>query len=350
MKILFYLSKAYSFPVVAPLVQYFDQQAPEVSYRFYLSLHVKVNFPTHWNSAGCFSTFAEACAFQPDFVLCPGNYVDYRLPGYKVQLFHGLGVEKPAHFKIRDLFDVYLTSGPYVTQRYQALALQHKNFIVKETGWLKADHILNFQAPEKYRDWPEAKYQKVILYAPTFSRTMQSATDLLPVLPNVLKKEELLLIKFHELMPDTFRQSLESLKGSQIVFLPTGDITPYLYLSDVLISDTSSVIYEFLILGKPVITYNTLECEDKGLNIKKPEQLRQALDCLLYRESPAEEYPSEALKRVNPYLEGQVSENVYRALKEIKEQGILTPSKKPWNLFRKAKILMNHYFAGGNFQ
>lgn len=47
-------------------------------------------------------------------VLCPGNFVDFRLPGIKVELFHGIGIEKPSHYKIRRFFDLYLTSGPVV--------------------------------------------------------------------------------------------------------------------------------------------------------------------------------------------------------------------------------------------
>jgi CDP-glycerol glycerophosphotransferase (TagB/SpsB family) len=350
MKILFYLSKEYSFPVVSPLVKYIEEKAPNTPYRFYVSKDLEPYFPTEWNKNLRLNGFRQAILFQPDFVLCPGNYVDYRLPGYKVQLFHGLGFEKPAHYKIRQLFDIYLTSGPCVTQRYLELAKKHNHFIVRETGWLKVDHILNFRLDKFQGKLPIYPYKKVILYAPTFSRKMQSASELLAYLPTIIRPEELLLIKFHELMPIKYKESLNLLNAPNIHYLPSGDITPYLHLSQVLLSDTSSVVYEFLILDKPVITYKTLDNEDKGLNIVKPEELRKALDEVMYNNNYDKVKSREALLRVNPFLQGQVAKNVYNVLQEVIEQGLNTPQKKPANLFRKAKILWSFYFSKGNFK
>ena len=45
---------------------------------------------------------------------------------------------------------------------------------------------------------------------------------------------------------------------SNIIFQNEKNIIKFLLISDILISDTSSVIYEFLLLNKPVITFNNI--------------------------------------------------------------------------------------------
>ena len=45
---------------------------------------------------------------------------------------------------------------------------------------------------------------------------------------------------------------------SNILFQEENNIIKFLIISDLLISDTSSVIYEFLLLNKPVLTFNNI--------------------------------------------------------------------------------------------
>lgn len=111
MKYIFYVAKIYSIPVIRPLVDYLVEGASD-DFVFYVSDKVKNHFPDAWDRGRIIDGLDAAKAFNPDFVLCPGNFVDFRIPGIKVQLFHGLGVEKASHYQIRHFFDVYLTSGP----------------------------------------------------------------------------------------------------------------------------------------------------------------------------------------------------------------------------------------------
>ena len=144
MKLLLYISKSYSYSIIEPLVNYLEKKT-EYEVAFYLFYWTVQNFPDKWLKYRVFETPEEAIKFNPDFVLAPGNFVDFRIPGLKVQLFHGLGVEKPSHYKIRPFFDIYCTSGPYVTQQYERLKKKHHDsFLVQETGWLKVDYILNY--------------------------------------------------------------------------------------------------------------------------------------------------------------------------------------------------------------
>lgn len=340
MKFLFYISKKYSIPIIQPIVKYLETTDHE--FAFFLSKKVRADFPEDFSESNVFDDLGKAIKFNPEFVLVPGNFVDYRIPGIKAQLFHGLGVEKDSHYKIRHFFDCYCTSGPFVTERFEHLQRKYKYFKVYETGWPKVDHILN-SAKEGITEIPENK--KIILFAPTHSRKMESASDLLQTLPIILRKDEFLLVKFHELMNsevvDDFKLNLQG----NAFFIDDYDITPYLYVADVMISDTSSVLYEFMLLDKPVITYKTQNRFDKGIDISDPAMLRDILDWSFANPKVHSENRKKHIKEINPHLDGRISERLIAKLIENKDE--LEKVKKPINLFRKMQILYHSKFKKG---
>lgn len=317
-------------------------------YRFYTSEKVRKAFPKEWDSRLIIKSISEAKKYKPDFVLSPGNFVDFRIPGIKVQLFHGLGVEKEAHFKIRHFFDVYLTSGPFVTERFNRLKKENKNYFeVLETGWVKMDYILNYNSnnlKEKY-NIPQGK--KVVLYAPTFSKKMESASKALSKMDSLVKDDEIWLLKFHELMDIDVINSFKAINNENLRIIEENDITPLLYISDIMISDTSSVIYEFMALDKPVITLNTMSRKDKGIDVDTPEEIRGAIDSLKANPLLLKERIKRNMSEVNPYLDGRICYNVIEKLAELKEKESFPRKSKPLNLFRKIQIMYHSNFRKG---
>ena len=127
MKYLFYISKLYSIPIIQPLIEYLKKSNDE--YKIYCNEKVRddvLGFGLY-STSEIISSLPEGKKFNPDFCLAPGNFIDWRLPGIKVEIFHGIGVEKESHYKIRGFFDVYLTSGPLVTKRFLEMQKKHKN-------------------------------------------------------------------------------------------------------------------------------------------------------------------------------------------------------------------------------
>jgi hypothetical protein len=338
-KVLFALEHAYSVPVLAPLVAALDRAGPPSGYRFVVGAEAHAHMPAAWRGACLPEGLADAQRFAPDAVLTAENQVDFRLPGLKVQLFHGVGVEKESHYCIRHFFDLYCTSGPLVTARYEALARQHGYFRVTETGWPKFDHILGTRPAVEENAYRRNGIRHVVLYAPTFSRRLQSADDLSALFPRVIRDDECWLLKFHELMPPALVERFRRMQGANMVLLGPGDITPALHAADVMISDTSSVVYEFLCLGKPVITYRARANVDKALNIEQPTQLRAALDLLLADPDHGRAAREAVLQQVNPYLDGHVADNVLAAVARCLADGPPQGRRKPLNLFRKARFL-----------
>lgn len=344
MRLLFYIAKQYSIPIILPLTRYCRSQ--QIGFALFVSQKVRAVLPDEWQPERLFTDRKDAAAFQPDFVLCPGNFVDFRLPGIKVQLFHGLGVEKASHYKIRHFFDIYCTSGPFVTERFWKLQAKYQYFLVEETGWSKVDYIVNYDTAGLKDKYGIPDHKTVILYAPTFSKKMESATELIPHLKHVANAGEIWLLKFHELMDRETVAAMNAVSGDNFRIISTYDITPLLHLADLLISDTSSVIYEFMVLDKPVVTYKTRSRPEKAINITQPEQLRSAIDRAL-TESCSERNRRQ-LAEINPYLDGNISKRLIERLLEIHHHPEMMPKqKKPLNLYRKLQVIYHEMFRKG---
>lgn len=348
MRYLFYIAKLYSITVVQPLMDYLETTTDN-EYVILVSEKVLqlLKAENIWQDKRVITDIREGIAFNPDFCITPGNYIDFRLPGLKIEIFHGLGIEKDSHYVIRHFFDVYLTSGPVVTERYNKLQQKHGYFLVRETGWLKMDYIVNFPFESIREKLGYDIEKRIILYAPTIGKRTKSGVDLLPVLKEIIKDNEICLVKFHELIDKELVEDIRQSQNDRIRIVDAYDITPYLYLADLLISDTSSVLYEIMSLDKPVITYRTKDRKDKGIDISSPAELRPAIDRTFA--DPGEFSPNRKrhLQEVNPYLDGSISKNIVRTLEKIVTDNELPKKKKPLNLFRKAIILKNEFFRKG---
>ncbi len=340
MKLLFYVSKLYSIPVVSPV--FLEAERMGLSTALYVSGKVLKKLPEYFLSSPVFTELNKACEYNPDYVLCPGNFVDFRLPGLKIELFHGIGIEKPSHYRIRHFFDYYFTSGPAVTQRFREMERKYGYFRTFETGWPKIDHILNFDATDIRKKYSIKPGTKVILYAPTHSSGMESSSELIGVMDSIMRPDEVWFCKPHEFMD---RQLLTRLKKARII--DHYDITPYLHLSDVLVGDTSSVNYEFMVLNKPVVTIRTIDRRDKGIDIDSPAELRSALDRSIACPDEFSEQRKRHLLEVNPILDGTISKGIIDLLLSLDPAVAPGSRRKPMNLFRKMQIIYHSRFRKG---
>ena len=112
----------YAFGILAPLRNVLKQKGYD--FLWYLSEKLYSEFPfTEEVHTSDINILKE---YNSDAILVPGNEVPYFLRGLKVQVFHGLAGEKKGHFRIRHYFDLYLTQGPYFTNRFIELSKKHK--------------------------------------------------------------------------------------------------------------------------------------------------------------------------------------------------------------------------------
>ena len=260
MKAILFCQNAYAFGILAPIRDVLQKENHEIIW--FITPKLLDAFP--FKKENFTTSILALQLFESDAIFAPGNEVPYYLRGVKVQIFHGLAGEKKGHFRIRHYFDLYLTQGPYFTEKFLGFKTKYQNFEVIETGWPKLDI---YRSPEhqyqqeKIEFLKEFSANKIILYAPTFSPSLTSAPFLFEEIKRLAaNKEFLILFKFHDLMDPKWIESYKNLAQeiSNALFIEDKNISKYLLLSDLMISDTSSVIYEFLLLDKPVISFNNI--------------------------------------------------------------------------------------------
>lgn len=332
MKFLFFITKPYSIAVLNPLQKACDKANIKIAW-------FKASSATSTQLNGTvFNTSSEVIDYNPDAILVPGNVVPDFWPGLKVQIFHGLGEEKKGHYDITEFFDLYCTPGPVMTEQFEMLQKKHQSFLVKETGWPKLDGIdKNENIGLSKSKLGLSSDKPVILYAPTFSPKYSSSNQLFSAIQNI-KEDWQWIIKFHDLEKNETIQKYEKL-GDQVHLIHDHDILPWMAASDILVGDTSSVLYEFLIFDRPIITYDATTRLDKGINIFSPNDLHGAITRCLLDPNEFGENRKEYLEDLHPYQDGQSSTRIIEAIQSILQDGGLNGLRqKSPNWFRKRQI------------
>lgn len=285
--------------------------------------------------------FDAVKAFAPDAVLVPGNWVPPFFPGVKVQVFHGFGIEKKGHFRIRGWFDLYCTHGPLTTQPFLALAARHGHFAVHETGWPKTDALFAPAGPDP--DWRAGfadPARPLILYAPTFSPSLTSAPVLAGEIAQLAQAGRWnWLVKFHPKMDRKWIAHFQALAGATLQVAGTSAINPLLRAADVLVSDTSSVVAEFLLLDKPAVTFRNSRPGPHLINFTRAAELEAHIERALERQPGDLAAARRFAEAMHPCRDGRSSERVLDAIATfINENRMATLKPKPRNFFRRLKM------------
>ena len=336
MKSILFTNLPYAFSILKPLEVELKGRGYEVLW--YVPEDIVDKFP--YKDSNYTTSIKDLKKFKADAIFVPGNEVPFYLRGVKVQVFHGLAGEKKGHFRIRDFFDLYLTQGPYFTNRFKELAKKHKNFEVMQTGWCKLDKLFEIKDEvfkEKEQLLKKYEVKKIILYAPTFSPSLTSAPFLKEQIAKLAQNRDLLVVvKFHDLMDKELKDIYTKIDGN-IFISPSSDITKCLQIADIMISDTSSVVYEFLLLNKPVVTLNSRSENIKWFDTKEPAELLNAVLDLAEDKDDFASQREETIKLYHPYRDGKSAKRMVDAVLEyIDRHGIPNKRAVPWH--RKIKI------------
>ena len=338
MKTILFCMNPYSFGILEPVMQVLKEKNYE--YIWFVRVAILEKFP--YQDQSYTTKIEDLIRFKSNAIFVQGNEVPHYLRGVKTQVFHGLAGEKKSHFRIRSYFDLYLTQGPYFTKWFSEAAAKHKDFSVVETGWPKLDVYgkeLHKYDTDKQTLLKKSKAKKIILYAPTFSPSLTSAPHLLTQIEELANsKQYLIVIKFHDLMAKDLIDSYKKLSMcfENVLFIEERNIIKYLLIADLMISDTSSVVYEFLLLDKPVITF-----KNNSLAVKWDNQLsynglvKRVVENLL--EDPFKQERLNILREYHPYTDGNSAKRMVDTVEEyIKKNGV--PEKRLISWFRRYKI------------
>jgi hypothetical protein len=332
---LFYISQNYAYAILRPLqsailargeqVAWF-LEGKEVNASYLLANEILLN------------SVDKIKEYQADVVFIPGNVVPDFISGIKVGIFHGFNSGKlnrrgfQDHFNIRGCFDLYCTQGPNTTLPFIQLAEQHQNFSVKQTGWPALDPLF-------YSNSNTENSRPTILMCSTFSRALTCAPHLFETIKRLSKSSKWQwLIQFHPKMPKEVVDQYQSLKSENLSFVETDNIIPLLQHADVMVCDTSSVLMMFLMLNKPVVTFNNISPKDYMINISDENKLDKSIQYAL-------SYPAELQSKVehfildtHPYVDGKSSQRVLAAVDEFLVGEDIPKKSKPLNLLRKIRM------------
>ncbi|MFV0394055.1 MAG: CDP-glycerol glycerophosphotransferase family protein [Coprobacillaceae bacterium] len=199
-------------------------------------------------------------------VLNDNNYVisNFKRKGVNVlQVWHATGAIKKfgnvikREYPIKN-YDYVLANSEYWKEPYsQAFGVEPEKVIV--TGMPRIDPLLDSQNIKNtkkrlLKEYPILQGRKVILYAPTFRGNIyQGFTGIDLDCDKVMKelgKDYIFIYKLHPLLKDN------RLEKAKYAYNMNHEDTHDLFtIADMLISDFSSIIFEYSLLDKPIILY-----------------------------------------------------------------------------------------------
>lgn len=136
---------------------------------------------------------------------------------------------------------------------------------IKAYGMPRLDNYFNKEniiktIKEIYTEYPYLKEKKIILFAPTYRGATQDTAHYdinqldFALLNNFCKKNNFLfIIKLHPFIKE--KVQINSAYSDTIKDFSTYDINKLIYISDILITDYSSCVYEFSMFKRPIIYF-----------------------------------------------------------------------------------------------
>lgn len=335
---LLFASHAYAFSIMRPLQREIRRRGGEAAW----FLEDTCPDMLHGDELRLMTT-AEVRRWNPVAVFAPGNHIYDFFPGVKVELFHGFPVRKRGerglddHFKIRGWFDVYCTQGPSSTETFRRLEREKGFFKVYETGWPKLDDF--FPAPDS-ASRPGGPL--TVLYSSTFTRGISSAPVMVDEIRRMAaEKPWRWKIILHPKITDpaivgAYERLAEEFDNVEFHGYENG--VDLFRQSDVMLSDSSSIIVEYLMTGKPVVTYRNTCPGPHIINVEQLADIPAAIERAASR-------PAELMREMemltmwhDPHRDGLNSARVLDAVDDFIANHAGRLRRKPLNLVRRLKI------------
>ena len=285
------------------------------------------------------SDAAAAVAYAPDIVFAPGDRVPGFLPGLKVQVFHGLNEDKRGNrYPERGLFDLYCTEGPQRTRDLTEALQGRERYRVVETGWVKLDNLL---APRESS--PAGHNRPQVLFASTFTPKLSGAADLLPEIRRLAATAEWQwLVTLHPKTDPAISAAYRALEGEHLSYFGTEHVVDLLHRADVMVGDNSSVLQEFMLLGKPVATYRNRDPHPGMVDFTVADELESAVRRALTPDAARQAALQEYGPSVTPWLDGRSAGRIMDAATGMLTEG--WQDRKPANLVRNWRMRRQHNY------
>jgi CDP-glycerol glycerophosphotransferase (TagB/SpsB family) len=231
---------------------------------------------------------------------------------------------------VRGLFDLYCTQGPATTAPFQALAARERHFAVVETGWPKLDPLFRDDDGSAAALRAPAGARPVALFASTFTERLSAAPHLHEAIAaDVARGERYWLLTLHPKCPAELVARYRALAGPNAAFVETEQLVAAQRAADVLVADTTSVVSEFVVQRKPVVTFRNRAPKPHMLDFSEPARLPELL-AQAFAPTPALQAALAGYAdAIHPWRDGRSSERVLAATEALLRGDLGTLARKP---------------------
>jgi CDP-glycerol glycerophosphotransferase (TagB/SpsB family) len=274
-----------------------------------------------------------SCKRMPSFpkTVVMSRHAAYKFPERKILKFgmrHGAyHFKKFTNTNNYNDFDVFM-----VTSQQEVKKMVEKGIsAAAAVGFPKIDPLFDGTYSEAFLNSIRQKVQldhsqKTVIFSATWDKSGMSAIhNWIDFLPE-LAEEYNILTTVHPWTSKKYKQKLSQMKN--IFHIADAKILPYLAISDVMVSDVSSIIAEFCALDKPIITFETpgtsrslpeieLLLKRITIRVRKLPELKSAIQHSLQNPKEKSQNRQQANKLMFDKLDGLAGK---RAAKIIREQ------------------------------
>lgn len=199
-------------------------------------------------------------------IINDNNYVisNFKRKGVQViQVWHATGAIKKfgncleREYKIEN-YDYVIANSEYWIKPYsEAFGVAEQQVVV--TGMPRVDKLFDEEKKrcsidEFYKRFPQCKGKKLMLYAPTFRGNIYKGFETRDLngitLMEKLGEEYMILYKYHPLL-----SHIKVEDHAQCINVNAVELYELFHVSDLLISDYSSIIFDYSLLQKPMVFY-----------------------------------------------------------------------------------------------
>ena len=219
----------------------------------------------------------------------------YSTKSLRVQTFHTLPLKKFNFFEPVLNYDLLLLPGKFHKEEFIKRFKNKANLEkLKIVGWPQVDDLINgsFSRDQILKDLKLDPQKKTIMYAPTwgwgngnislFCRNLGKEKEVFTKLCEHASKNNLnLIIRLHSLSFAAENKELIKIANKHGALWQTSstqnfrdDPNKFLWITDILISDISGIITEFLVLDRPIIYIDPDDENNPWIDSDMPKDFR----------------------------------------------------------------------------
>ena len=214
---------------------------------------------------------------------------------YWVQTFHSLPIKK--HFFFRPVleYDLLLLPGEYHKEELiKRLDLSQDDERLKVVGWPRVDGLIKGIYDREFimNEVNLDPGKKTVMYAPTwgwghgndslFARWFGRETEIFENLCQEVTSQGFnFIVRLHHLSLQNNNEELQEIAEKYNVLLQVSEVSnfqedpnEFLWITDILISDLSGIIAEFMVLDRPIIYIDPDESIEPWSDSDMPEHFR----------------------------------------------------------------------------